>query len=330
MSKAFKEYYGINNEIASKNIDVGYNFTVGNPIDKISHSINKIQNNQNGYLFSPLKIQSFYIGLLTKLISRLSIYQAYTNLSSNQFLYYQASNQTFTDSNFATRLNQYYINTNILLSKFISISGGFHFVHLSTNFTAQLTVDSNQTPILVEVPYHSSVLDILWFVSIYKKFTYFNHSISYYNAGFNNVKQEQFDFKIHFFPYGNLNLYVLNNLSYKKQNFYFSSLRKNKVIDESIGFKISNRFWTEIYGSTGDMSNFILKEGLVIYNRSDVINNRLGAKLIFIANPNWSLTIDFARLYCTSTITEYPKWKEFDDRFSYLHHSVTGILSIKL
>lgn len=330
LSKTFKENYGLYNKTAIKNIDVAYNFTQGNSINKISHSINKIQNNLNGYLFSPLEIQSFYIGLLTKLTSRLSIYQAYTNLSSNQFLYYQASNQNYSNSNFNTRLNQYYINTNIFVSKSVSFTGGFHFVHSSANYTTQLIVDSNDTPLLVEVPTHSNILDIIGFVSFYKKFTYFTFGASYYNAGLNNAKQEQIDLQLHIFPFGNLNLYILNNLSVQKQDYGLSTVRKNVIIDENIGFKISTNFWAEIYGSVGDMSNFIVKEGVVIYNRSDVINNRLGTKLIFVANPKWSITLDFARLACTSNFIEYPKWNETNNKFTYLHHSITGILSIKL
>ncbi|GCD77556.1 hypothetical protein JCM31826_10380 [Thermaurantimonas aggregans] len=330
LSKTFKENYELNDEIAIKNIDIAYNFTQGNSIEKITHSINKIQNNLNGYLFSPLQIESFYIGLLTKLTSRLRIYQAYTNLNSNQFLYFQASNQNYSNANFNTRLNQYYINTNILVSKSVSLTGGIHFVHSSAKYTTQLTVDSNEIPLLLEVPTHSNVLDIIGFISFYKKFTYFTFGTSYYKAGLNNAKQEQIDFKLHIFPFGNLNLYIVSNFSVQQQDYGLSTIRKNLIIDENIGFKISNNFWAEIYGSVGDMSNFIVKEGMVIYNRSDVINNRLGAKLIFVPNPKWSLTIDYTRLSCTSNFIEYPQQRETNDKFTYLHHSITGILSIKL
>jgi hypothetical protein len=75
------------------------------------------------------------------------------------------------------------------------------------------------------------------------------------------------------------------------------------------------------------MENFILNDGLVIFNRLDKITQRIGARAIILPNPRWSITLDYTLFTNQSEFNTGGSESEPLNLKEYNIQSLTGILS---
>ncbi len=312
-----------------ENIDLAYNYTGINDPSILDNFTAEIPLDRNGAQFIPRQHHYFFLGLQHHISPRLSFYHGYSNLQVSHLRYIQASNEAITESDFPSRLNQYYAAANLLVAKGLTLSGGIHFINSSYDAISQVVIGSPGRPTLRSVASRVNNNDLVAFASLYKRFDFFTLGASYYRGTVADLIQNQTDFRLIIYPLGNLNLYTTTTASYQNQDLRDGNITNRILVDQQIGAKVNGWLWTEAYGTFGEMDNFFLKDGLVIFNRMDLVKQRMGGKLIFIPAPKWSLTLDYTNMSNQSQFIQAPFTGEDFNQKKYQIHSITAVSSWK-
>lgn len=310
-------------------IDLAYNYTgIADP-SILDNFTSDVPLDRDGAQFIPRQHHYFFLGLQHHLSPRLSFYHGYSNLQVSHLRYSQASNETVTENDFPSTLHQYYAAANLLVAKGLTLSGGIHFINSSFETITQVVSGSPGRPTIRSVASRVNNNDLVAFASLYKRFYFITLGASYYRGTVADFIQNQADLRLILYPFGNLNLYTITTASYQNQDFRDGNVINRTIIDQQIGVKASNWLWAEAYGTFGEMDNFFLKDGLVIFNRMDLVKQRLGGRLIFLPAPKWSLTLDYTYLNNQSQFIQVPFTGEDFNQKKYQIHSITAISSWK-
>jgi hypothetical protein len=142
----------------------------------------------------------------------------------------------------------------------------------------------------------------------------------------NDSYQFQKDLTLSFFPLGNLNLYSLTKISH--QSNYNQSVNYNDhfVFDQTVGFRIAHPVWMELYATWGELSNFSILDGTVIYNDINPVQYKFGINLLV---PLSKKGIEFSVLYeymgMESTYFAYSgEMLDLYNPIKHHIHSITG------
>jgi hypothetical protein len=271
-----KKNTGTESTLFIEKLDLAFNANVHADAGFIDNYTIDIPASTNGGQFIPKSHKYYFVGLQHSLGNRLSFYHGYSNLQVDLFSYAQSLGNITANGNFSSKLHQYYGNLSLSVSKGLSMSGGIHW--LQTRFQVSNTLNINN--------------DLVAFISAYKSFPYISIGATFYRANLMDVIQNQTDLKILLYPLGNLNLYSISTGSFQNQQFTLDTSENRYVLDQKIGIKASPWLWLEAYGTFGEIDNFILNDGLVVYNRMDVIKQRFGGRVILLPLPKWNLTLD--------------------------------------
>ncbi|MDF2157715.1 hypothetical protein [Algoriphagus sp. CAU 1675] len=310
-------------------LDLSYNYTSITKPEIIDNFTADVPLDRDGAQFIPNQQHYFLVGLQHRFSPRISFYHGYSNLQISHLTYTQVSSETFTDNDFKSDLNQYYAALRVLIAKGLSLSGGLHFVNSSYQATTSTTSGSGNSPIIRSVTSRVSNNDFVGFISLEKRFEYITLGAGYYRGSIADFIQNQTDFKLFTYPLGNLNLYTLTTASYQNQDFKDGNVTNRVLLDQQVGLKTTDWLWLEGYATFGEMDNFFLKDGLVIYNRMDVVKQRLGGRLILLPNPKWKITLDYTYLSNQSQFIQTPFTGEDYNIKKYQLHSLTATTSWK-
>lgn len=310
-------------------IDLAYNYTGMTETTILDNFTSDVPLDRDGAQFIPRQHHYFFLGLQHHLSPRLSFYHGYSNLQVSHLRYIQASNEAVTESDFPSTLHQYYAAANLLVAKGLTLSGGIHFINSSYETITQVVSGSPGRPTIRSVATRVNNNDLVGFASLYKRFDFITVGASYYRGTVADFIQNQMDVRLILYPIGNLNLYTITTGSYQNQDYRDGNVINRTIIDQQIGAKVSNWLWAEAYGTFGEMDNFFLKDGLVIFNRMDLVKQRLGGRLIFLPAPKWSLTLDYTYMNNQSQFIQVPFTGEDFNQKKYQIHSITAISSWK-
>ena len=151
-------------------------------------------------------------------------------------------------------------------------------------------------------------------------------SVSGINTSFshlNGENQKQAGASLTIYPLGNLNLYTNTMYVNHSQNS-----ESNNIIEQMIGFKVSNKMWIEGFITSGNLYNYCEKNAFIVYNMEDKIKSRWGVSLLFPLNDKFGID---AMDYSKSLVKN--RWKKvlgYSLLFWVLAFIVSGILSIPL
>jgi hypothetical protein len=255
-----------------------------------------------------------------------SLYQGYSYLQVDHLLYSQFAGGQFWEENYSSSLHQYYVAGNFLLSKGLSLLGGIHFMRRIFPVTTEVITGPPGRPSVTLTTSNVGENDLVWFLSLYKRFNKVSLGATYYRGSLFNLTQNQGDAKLIYYPFGNLNLYTQSTFSYHQQDFGNGNTINNSVFDQQIGFKTTTWLWVEGYGTIGNMNNFLMNDGLVVFNRMDTIKQRLGGRLIMLAESNLKLTFDYTFFRNESEFFPFSGNESFNKK-EYNIRSLTGILT---
>jgi tetratricopeptide (TPR) repeat protein len=310
-------------------IDLAYNYTGISDPAFLDNFTADVPLDRDGAQFIPRQHHYFFLGMKHHLSPRLSFYHGYSNLQVSHLRYIQASNEASTESDFPSRLNQYYAAANLLIAKGLTLSGGIHFINSSYDAITQVVIGSPGRPTIRSVASRVNNNDLVAFASLYKSFDFITLGASYYRGTVADFIQNQTDLRLILYPFGNLNLYTTTTASYQNQDFRDGNIINRTIIDQQVGAKVSNWLWAEAYGTFGELDNFFLKDGLVVFNRMDLIKERFGGRLIILPTPKWSLTLDYTYMNNQSQFIQVPFTGEDFNQKNYQIHSITAISSWK-
>ncbi|RZS97942.1 tetratricopeptide repeat protein [Cecembia calidifontis] len=310
-------------------LDLAYNYTgIADPAILDDFTSN-VPLDRDGAQFIPRQHHYFFIGLQHHLSPRLSFYHGYSHLQVSHLRYVQASEEAVKENDFPSTLHQYYASANLLVAKGFSVSGGIHFINSGYNSITQIVSGSPGRPTIRSVATRVNNNDLVAFASLYKRFDFITLGASYYRGTVADFIQNQTDIRLILYPFGNLNLYTITTGSYQNQDYKDGNINNRTILDQQIGAKINNWLWAEAYGTFGELENFFLKDGLVIFNRMDLVKQRLGGRLILLPAPKWSLTLDYSYMSNQSQFIQVPFTGENFNQKNYQIHSITAISSWK-
>lgn len=305
-------------------LDLAYNYSgLTDPRAADNFTVESVPS-EDGFQYLPRKHDYFYLGMQHHLHPRFSIYHGYSGLRASHLRYTQSSGEVIMNRDFQSSLHQYYASGNLLVTKGLSLMAGFHFLHLRYPLeSVQLIRPGRPNVVRSTGTDNNRVL----FGSLYKRFSYLTLGGSVYHGTIGDARQLQKDVKLILYPRGNLNLYILSVLSHQRQRSQEKPGNDRFLFEQQVGIKTTNWLWLEAYTTFGEMENFILNDGVVIFNRMDVIKQRLGGRLIIAPIPRWQITLDYTHLKNESQFFSSSFDREGFNQKEYTLHSLTGLIS---
>jgi tetratricopeptide (TPR) repeat protein len=279
---------------------------------------------QNAFQYIPIRIQSVWLGLQHPVSNRFQFYHAFTGLSVDHFRYVQQDGQATTDNPYHTDVWQYYASGNWSLTKNLNLVFGGQLITVLYPVTTTI-VRQGRTFLLTET---YSDVDYLAFATLYQKFSYGLVGGGFTYGTVNNARQYQTDLKLTLFPLGNKNLYATTTGTHQRQESVYGTQVNRWIVDQTLGFKLTSRLWLEGYATLGDMENLIMNDGLIVYNRMDVIKNRYGARLFVFPSAHWGIQLQYGYMNSTSSFIDSTTGTK-QSPLHYGQHSISGLVTWK-
>ena len=280
-----------------------------------------------GYQFIPRFHHYGFLGLDLDINSRFNLYQGFSVLQATQFYYNQDGDVPIQNTSYVSDSWQYYAGASFYLGQGVHLSAGGHYLNISYLQQQVVGVGNGQQTQLVSSTQKDS--DFLVFGSISKNFMNLDLGATVYYGTINNGKQIQSDLNLTLFPLGNLNFYTFSVFTFQSQEFTNTPSVNRFIFNQEIGAKVTGFLWLEGYGTFGEIENYFTKQGLVVFNRLDKIESRLGMRAIVLPHPNWKLTLDFSHFSNSSSFQTPSEQTQEQNLKSYQLQSLTAILSWK-
>ncbi len=220
---------------------------------------------------------------------------AYNTFKINNFKKWKAINE-INITNTETKQNEIYAKLTYQTPYHTTISLATNYISGSSKPVNYSTIDS--TIILYDTTTYTFPVDTLSSLPIIstsnynytnnvfsflisKDFNNFQVSLGAVYSNFNNKTQYVVNSQIVYYPFGNLNLYLISNINYQKQTKSKKSNNSEIIFGEKIGFKLVNHCWFETSATIGNISNYTENEGAVVYNDLSTITKKINATFLF-------------------------------------------------
>lgn len=201
-----------------------------------------------------------FIGLSHELTKIISLFHGYQRLvadfalppdnSSSGFGGGSARNETI----YSVNQNEYYAALSVLAAKGLYLIPAFHYQDVkSGTYHGKNKVFSFQA--------------MRWLdkFKIYAGMSF---------SEINELRQNQYEGGLVFYPLGNLNLFLQTQITSHSENSVSNLVSFNKV-----GFKLFSTTWMDLFLSYGEMTNYSDLNGYVVYNQLDMLKSKIGFTL---------------------------------------------------
>jgi tetratricopeptide (TPR) repeat protein len=197
-------------------------------------------------------------------------------LSKSYLLYTQHENETDLTRDARLSQFQYYLSGRILLGSGAYLVPAIHYLNVIIPYE---TTVAGRFGRAYRVQQHDFNHDVAASLGLEKYFGKFRPGLSAGYSRINNHPQMQGSFTFSWFPYGNLNLYSVSDIT------GYAPLSGNEtdrgwIVSQDIGFRVFPGLWVEFGGSIGERENFAGPRAYHIYNDPVVTRERYGVALI--------------------------------------------------
>lgn len=242
----------------------------------------------------------FNVGLQHDFSPKFSIYHSFSNIKKLSFEHRVENGIIKTTANLKTSINQYYLSGGSRIGKGLNLLYGVHFISIrypiEVNYFRQGSV--------YRVTETAKETDLVGFISMHKSLKYITLNTSVSFAELNSATQTQANLGLTLYPLGNLNLYSSSNVSFQKEFYSDGANNAEIVYFQSIGFKTLRFIWLEGFLSMGNISNFVADDGATVFNGTETIKQRFGAKAIVIIKPNLRFQLNYIQNKANSYFIE--------------------------
>ncbi|MFH2140863.1 MAG: hypothetical protein ABIJ97_00470, partial [Bacteroidota bacterium] len=178
----------------------------------------------------------------------------------------------YVENNQSVSQKQYYGNLNFHLSAKSDFSIGTHLILCNTQTiigtgTGKRNVQNNSVK---EANY-------VLFAGYLKQFSYFKMNLFLSKGNINLDKQYQGSATLYYFPFGNLNIYGSTEFTGIIEN----DTTNRMIWQQSLGFKLLKNTWVETSYTSGNIKNYLEKNGLLVYNNMNTIKSKFEANIIY-------------------------------------------------
>jgi hypothetical protein len=218
---------------------------------------------------------SYYVGasLTHSLFKKMTITHGYQFLDIERTQTIKGSNLNINRQNDIYQ-NQYYISADFLLFKSLYIKPALNFIFVNfNNYEPVKNFDINSPKFELN---YISLTDQLYYLGVYKYFRTFTIGLSCAYADLNYSTQLFPNLSLSWFPFGNLKLYSISNLTGISENNKFTF-----VVDEKIGYRLFKKLWIEAFATVGKFQNYVQDAAFNVYNLPNTVRFKGGANLMW-------------------------------------------------
>lgn len=270
-----------------------------------------------------------HAGLNIAPASNLNWYAGYTllRIEKHQRAMMQnwATNTTDTlDHRYTLNQSQFFLNAPLRLAKSWNLSPGLTLVRTKEQPYA-ISYDSlsgKYDSILRETSTGSYLVSL----RAVKEMPTFNLGVAVGNSNLNNQTQWQGTLMTGWYPFANLNQYLLLRASALLDGGEMKTHYKAVA-----GSKVLNKLWIQGSVHTGNLKNAHDENGLLIYNTSGKIISRATASAFILLSPKLTLQLDYSFTKQQDNYIRYvDKDNYFEKTVQYNNHNLMGGLKWKL
>ncbi len=282
---------------------------------------------ENGYQSVTASLDYFGLGMGHRLSPVFSLFHAYSYLNKNNFFLIQDQGLRAYESRQEINQHQYYISGSFTTCKGYLIQPFFHFIRVSYPVVSEIS--TGQAPNNRIISANASENQFLAGGSLSRSLGCFDLCIGASYAEMNSRQQMQGNFSGTWYPMGNLYLYITSRFTGISEHHSTTSREFRFMYSQKIGFRTFNFLWIEFHGSAGEIMNYHLYNGLVVFNSGDITNKRLGMNFLVPVKAN-GLMLSFRYNYSGHTSHfRLTGTESTNNPIEYNTHHLTGGLSWK-
>ena len=269
------------------------------------------------------------ISLSNSITPGFRLVHSYTYLSKTNHQYYNDGLYLLQLTDQHVYQHQYYISPVVTLRSGFTIMPMFHLV--SVHYQAPVQIDQGYQGGNAQVLMgYLDTLDYITGLEVRKGIGNLDLQLGTWYATLNNTEQIQNRLGFTWYLLGNLNLYTGGFLN---SHYEITGTGSIRFIPELlVGYAISERVWLELNGSMGEMSNYLERNGSIVYNSfSDAIRKKLTFTVSVPVTEKGSLLYLGGR-WTSSESTFYasdPVQNEITNSITYNALSIYGGISWK-
>ena len=203
---------------------------------------------------------------------------AYTYLDKSNFMYYHDGLAVTTVDGQKVRQHQYYLSPSFTSVRGFTVSPSFHFLGIGYQVIgsggngfgpgSQVSmIDEKTSAIVVGL----ALLQAAGPVNITLGGNY---------SKLNEEKQVLVRGGLTWFPQGNLDLYLGAYMN-TQAGITGNTTAYNMIPEYLLGAGIASRVWIEVFGSHGDMINYMEGNGYIVYNGLDRMKHKISTNLVY-------------------------------------------------
>jgi len=243
-----------------------------------------------GALTVPLHFSNVCVSLENGLAPGISLSHAYTYLSKGNYYYQNDGTGIFylMDKQHVVQ-HQYYLSprfttrSGLTLLPMVHLISAYYQAILSSSGGGYMGGAGTNT-----VGYVKDI-DLAGGMTMVKNWRLLDMSAGAALANLNGVRQFQGRFGITWYPLGNLNLYAGAGVTGQREWSETSTVSR-WVPDLKVGVALAEKVWIEAAAATGEMHNFLERNGSIIYNGySDILERKATLSLLIPVTQKGSL-----------------------------------------
>jgi len=263
--------------------------TFGYITNKNINAINKKNIKKDAlYAESTFQDNSYFANLYLEnnLSNRLAI--------SNNFGVYQINTIDIIQSDFFSQISKNFSSNNFQYNltgtyhtrKNWIINPSFSYYFENSNYISTEYIITDDNYLFTDTEYkHNAIVAGL---NIYKRLNNIMIGLNSHIGNLTKYKQRQIGTEIIWYPFGNYFLYTKTSYSHLINN-----KNAQKIIAQSLGYKITHNLWQNISFSYGNHQNHIKPGGFSVYNTIEPVSMIANTNIIYYLNSNLSLIPSF-------------------------------------
>lgn len=228
----------------------------------------------------------FNFDLIHSLGERVTLFHGYINNTFRYLKRFELQNSSLKSYDVNISQNEYYLSAGIHLGKGFDFIGAFHYLNVKSEDVVLNNNNFNKIS--------NSFNDYVVAFELAKRINHFDLGLSSSISNLNNANQLQNALTIVWYPFGNLNLYFVNNfilhLNKEEGEKNYSS---NFMYYAKVGFKITDVLWVESAYTSGDIFNYVENSAFIIYNNEEKIKYKYEMNFLFPLSTNFELNLRY-------------------------------------
>ena len=258
----------------------------------------------------------FAMGFRHSVWPRINITYALNYININRISKVQRQDADLIDNRLSLSQNQFYIKMDVLLPWNIKLMGAYNAIKVDQNKfinTGSVFFPNYQ---LQDFGFDNSLFATGLSKNLYKFKLHLNYSL----GDLNETDQEQINFGVEYYPFGNLNLYSVTDI-YNHKNADETEI----LINQKIGAKVLDKVWFEAYGTFGKARNFFEDNAYIAYNTGKDLTFKWGSNIFYRIRPDLEIRLYFKNAFYDDEFYRLNGTQPVEiNTYDYKSYSITG------